>query len=60
MNFVAFVLVLAAMILGIIVAVIARKEPSSTSFLLGVAMALVAAGVVVQDVFVKWSHTIHT
>lgn len=58
MNFLAFVLVLAAGIIGAIVVVMDWRT-KGTAFLLGLAVALLSVGVIVQDVFIKWSHTIH-
>ena len=59
MNLLAFALVLAAGILGVIVVVMNWPAKASSPFLLGLAVALVSAGVIVQDVFVHWSKTVH-
>lgn len=59
MNLLAFVFVLAAMILGIIVVVMTWASKASAQFLLGVGLALVSAGVIVQDVFIHWTHPVH-
>lgn len=60
MNLIAFLLVAAALLLGLIVAAIDRKEPSSTSFLLGVGLACVSLGVIVQHVFIHLHQTVHS
>lgn len=60
MNLLAFFLVAAALLLGVIVAVMARKEPATASFLLGVGLAACSLGVIVQDVFIHLKHVVHS
>jgi Na+/proline symporter len=59
MNLLAFILVLAAGILGAIVAFLNWKEKGSAGFLLGLAVGLLSAGVIVNEVLTKWSHSVH-
>lgn len=58
MNLLAFVLVLAAGIIGGIVMVLTWRE-KPPAFLLGLAVALLSLGVIFQCVFVHWSKTVH-
>lgn len=54
MNFFAFVLVLAAGIIGAILVLQNWKQN-----LVGWALVCLSVGVIIQDVFVKWSHSVH-
>lgn len=54
MNFVAFVLVVAAGVIGAIEVV-----TSNWKSLTGWALITLAAGVLIQEVATSWSHTIH-
>lgn len=60
MNLLAFILVLAAGVIGGIVVAISWKEKGSAGFLLGLAMALLSAGVIVNGVLLDWSHSVHS
>lgn len=58
MNLLAFLLVAVAFLLGLIVAWISRKELGG--LLLGFGLAAVSLGVIIQCVFIDWSHTVHS
>ena len=60
MNLLAFVLVLAAAIIGVIVAGMAWQPKAWPTFLLGLGLALCSVGVIVQDIFIHWSRTVHS
>jgi len=53
MNFIAFLLVAFALVVGVILIV------QNWRSLLGWAVAALSAGVLVQETFTHWSHTIH-
>lgn len=58
MNFVAFALVLAALILGAVAALVALSELAFRRCT-GAALVLVTAGILL-DLCTTWSHTVHT
>lgn len=53
MNFLAFLLVAFALVVGVILIVQSWKN------LVGWALAAVSLGVIIQETLTKWSHTIH-
>lgn len=58
MNLLAFILVLAAGVIGAIVALLNWREKGTPGFLLGLAVTLLSAGVIVNEVLTKWSHSV--
>jgi hypothetical protein len=54
MNLLAFVVVLAALVLGIVI-----LFQTGIKNLIGWAIVLVSAGVIIQEVLTKWSHGVH-
>lgn len=54
MNLLAFILVLVAGILGVVIII-----QSGWKSLVGWALVALSAGVIVQEVFIKWSHSVH-
>ncbi len=54
MNLLAFVLVLAALVLGIVI-----LFQTGIKNLVGWAIVLCSAGVILNEVFITWSHTVH-
>lgn len=58
MNLLAFVLVLAAGLLAAVACWLLRGRPIPER-LTAVAVVALAAGVIVNDVFTRWSHTVH-
>ncbi len=58
MNFLAFALVLAAGIIGVVYAILSGWK--TLPALPGWAIGALAAGVIIQETLLEWSHTIHT
>lgn len=54
MNLVAFILVLVAAILGAVIVI-----QTNWKSLVGWALVALSVGVIIQEVFIKWSHTVH-
>jgi hypothetical protein len=54
MNLLAFVVVLAAGILGVVI-----LATTTWKNLVGWAITLLSVGVIIQEVLTKWSHSVH-
>lgn len=55
MNLLAFILVLVAGVFGLVTVI-----QSGWKSLVGWALVALSVGVIVQEVFIDWSHTVHT
>lgn len=55
MNLLAFILVVVGGVFGVVTVV-----QSGWKSLVGWALVLISVGVIVQEVFIDWSHTVHS
>ena len=55
MNLLAFILVLVCGVLGVVTVI-----QSGFKSLVGWALVAISVGVIVQEVFLDWSHSVHT